>query len=75
MATTLSSRSEKTKPAKIIKKVASEAESPSETEVRLLAYRLYEKRLADGASGDAASDWIAAERLLSSLPDDATELD
>lgn len=37
---------------------------PSDDEIRILAYRLYERRQADGANGDAASDWIEAERLL-----------
>jgi hypothetical protein len=38
----------------------------SEEEIRLLAYRLYERRCESGAVGDAASDWIQAEQLLSS---------
>jgi hypothetical protein len=37
---------------------------PSEDDIRILAYRLYELRRANGAIGDAASDWIEAERLL-----------
>jgi hypothetical protein len=37
----------------------------SEEEVRLLAYRLYERRRDAGAAGDAAGDWIQAEQLLS----------
>jgi hypothetical protein len=37
----------------------------SEDEVRLLAYRLYERRRESGTAGDAAEDWIQAEQLLS----------
>jgi hypothetical protein len=37
----------------------------SEEEIRLLAYRLYERRCESGAAGDADSDWIQAEQLLS----------
>jgi hypothetical protein len=37
----------------------------SEEEIRLLAYRLYERRRESGAEGDAAGDWIQAEQLLS----------
>ena len=36
-----------------------------EEQVRLLAYRLYERRCEAGAAGDAAGDWIQAEQLLS----------
>ena len=35
-----------------------------EEEIRLLAYHLYERRCQSGAAGDAAGDWIQAERLL-----------
>src|SRR5262245_44587112 len=38
----------------------------SEDEIRLLAYDLWERRCASGAVGDAAGDWLQAERLLSS---------
>lgn len=75
MATVVSSRSEKTKPAKVSRKVAPEIDPPSETDVRLLAYRLYERRLADGIGGDAASDWVEAERLLAETPDEVAEPD
>ena len=37
---------------------------PSDEEIRLLAYHLYERRCQSGAAGDAAGDWIQAERLL-----------
>jgi hypothetical protein len=40
----------------------------SEEEIRLLAYRLYERRRESGAAGDAASDWIQAEQLLTNSP-------
>ena len=37
----------------------------SEEDIRLLAYRLYERRCESGTEGDAAGDWIQAEQLLS----------
>ena len=37
----------------------------SEDEIRLLAYRLYQRRCESGTDGDAAGDWFRAERLLS----------
>jgi len=37
----------------------------SEEEIRLLAYDLWERRCASGILGDAAGDWLQAERLLS----------
>jgi hypothetical protein len=37
----------------------------SEEQIRLLAYRLYERRCEAGTSGDAVGDWIQAEQLLS----------
>jgi hypothetical protein len=40
--------------------------APHEEEIRLLAYRLYEQRRESGIAGDAAADWIQAERQLSS---------
>lgn len=75
MATTMSSRSDKTKRSKVPTKLSRAADKPSENEIRLLAYSLYEKRRADGASGDASSDWIKAERLLTDQPTEGTELD
>ena len=46
----------------------------SEEEIRLLAYRLYERRLESGAAGDAAGDWIQAEQLLSNnVPVESTK--
>jgi hypothetical protein len=36
-----------------------------EEEIRLLAYDLWERRCASGTAGDAAGDWLQAERLLS----------
>ena len=38
----------------------------SEEEIRLLAYRLYQRRCESGMAGDAAGDWFQAEQLLSS---------
>jgi Protein of unknown function (DUF2934) len=40
------------------------ASRPSEDDIRLLAYRLYEMRSTAGIDGDADADWIEAERLL-----------
>ena len=44
--------------------------TPRDEEIRMLAYHLYERRCEAGAAGDAAGDWIQAERLLlnSTLP-------
>ena len=39
---------------------------PSEDDIRILAYRLYERRSESGIDGDATADWIEAERALSS---------
>ena len=38
---------------------------PTEDEIRLLAYHLYQHRRDAGIAGDPASDWIEAERQLS----------
>jgi hypothetical protein len=59
-----SSRRERGATAKGTKQRETQPRKPSEDEVRILAYRLYELRTANGANGDAASDWIEAERLL-----------
>ena len=37
---------------------------PREEEIRLLAYRLYQRRCEAAIAGDAAADWIQAERQL-----------
>jgi hypothetical protein len=37
----------------------------SEEEIRLVAYRLYQRRCESGTEGDAAGDWFQAQRLLS----------
>lgn len=44
-----------------------QSEFPTEDEVRILAFELYERRLADGTEGDATSDWTQAERQLSEI--------
>ena len=75
MATSLSSRSDKTKRTKVRSKMSREADPPSENEIRVLAYHLYEKRVADGIAGDASSDWTKAERLLSDQPAEGINLD
>jgi hypothetical protein len=50
--------------AKGTKQPEARRSKPSDDDIRILAYRLYERRQADGAKGDAASDWMEAERLL-----------
>lgn len=47
------------------KRPAAPTTNLSEDEIRLLAYRLYERRRDSGTAGDAAGDWIQAEQLLS----------
>jgi hypothetical protein len=47
-----------------MKQPEAQRSKPSDDEIRVLAYRLFERRQANGANGDAASDWIEAERLL-----------
>jgi hypothetical protein len=39
---------------------------PSDDEIRVLAYCLYERRCEAGIAGDAAADWLQAERQLAS---------
>lgn len=46
-------------------KKSAPANKRSEDEIRLLAYDLWERRCASGTVGDAAGDWLQAERLLS----------
>ena len=75
MATSISSRSDKTKRTKVQSRMSREAAPPSENEIRVLAYRLYENRVADGVAGDASSDWTQAERLLTDQPAEGTDLD
>lgn len=47
------------------KKSAAPTNRLREEEIRLLAYDLWERRRASGTAGDAAGDWLQAERLLS----------
>ena len=48
-------------------KTSTAAENPpSEEAIRLLAYRLYQRRCEAAIAGDAAEDWIQAERQLAS---------
>ena len=47
------------------KKSAAQTIKLSEQEIRVLAYDLWERRCASGSVGDAAGDWLQAERLLS----------
>ena len=71
---TLQSRSARTRKTTRSKPEAPRAavSRPSEDEIRLLAYRLYEMRSAAGIGGDADADWIEAERLLISDGDPST---
>lgn len=64
MAATVSGRRERTTTAKGAKQQETPLPRPNEDDIRILAYRLYERRVAEGVGGDAASDWIEAERLL-----------
>jgi Protein of unknown function (DUF2934) len=66
MATVISSKDQGLKARRTTRKSARKSEAPSEDEVRILAYTLYEQRNADGGQGDEFSDWIEAERRLSS---------
>ena len=75
MATTISSRTEKTREAKRPTKISRETNPPSESEIRILAYQLYNERLADGTSGDASADWLEAERLLTQQSTKGAKLD
>jgi hypothetical protein len=60
----MTSRRERGTTTKGTKQPEAQRSKPSEDDIRILAYRLYELRRANGASGDAASDWNEAERLL-----------
>lgn len=64
MAATSTGRRERSTTAKGAKQTEVPPRRPSEDDIRIVAYRLYERRLADGIGGDAATDWIEAERLL-----------
>ena len=64
MAVTVTGRRERRPTAKGAKQQEAPPRGPNEDEIRILAFRLYERRLVEGVSGDAASDWIEAERLL-----------
>ena len=75
MATTISSRAEKTRQTKRPTKLSREIDPPSESDIRILAYQLYNKRLADGTGGDASADWLEAERLLTQQSTKGAKLD
>ena len=64
MATNLRSSTERSKPGRISKRAGRNRGGLSDERIRVLAYHLYERRQADGAAGDAESDWIEAERRL-----------
>ncbi|HEY5569702.1 MAG TPA: hypothetical protein VIM81_20950 [Gammaproteobacteria bacterium] len=64
MAATVGSRRERTTAAKVSRQQYEQLGKPSEDDIRILAYNFYERRRADGIAGDAASDWIEAERQL-----------
>jgi hypothetical protein len=65
MTTVVSSKDLSRKSSRSAGKRSRKAAAPTEEEIRILAYDLYERRQADGGRGDATSDWIEAERLLS----------
>lgn len=62
MAVTVSSKS--TSKAGAAKRQIEKETRLSEDDIRILAYQLYERRQTEGVPGDAASDWIEAERRL-----------
>ena len=64
MAATVSGRRGKTTRTQLPERQLDEGSRPSEDEVRILAYRLYERRREEGNEGDAETDWIEAERRL-----------
>ncbi len=66
MAARVSSRRGSETAAKAPKRRTAKQSGPSEDEIRILAYQLYERRREEGAAGDEATDWIEAERRLSS---------
>lgn len=65
MAVTVSSRRSRTTATKASRRQPAKQTRPSEDQIRIYAYHLYEQRREDGLTGDAASDWIEAERRLS----------
>lgn len=68
MAVTATTRRGKTAATKAAKQQARKSLKPNDDEIRVLAYYLYEKRRAKDTPGDAASDWIEAERRLAGMP-------
>ena len=64
MAATVGSRRQRMTAAKVSRQQYEQPSKASEEHIRVLAYNLYERRRADGIAGDAASDWIEAERRL-----------
>lgn len=52
------------RPTKRSKAKPEKQATPSDEEVRILAYQLYERRSAHGLDGDPVADWVEAERLL-----------
>jgi Protein of unknown function (DUF2934) len=57
-------RRARTAASKAPKRVAKDSMQPSEDEIRVRAYHLYQRRVAAGMAGDEASDWVEAEREL-----------
>jgi hypothetical protein len=64
MAATALGKRERTTASKASRQAGLPRSRPSEDEIRILAYDLYERRSREGGTGDADSDWIEAERLL-----------
>lgn len=64
MTTVISSTDRALKTGRTARKRSRKRDMPSEDDIRILAYDLYEQRRTDGGDGDAVSDWIEAERRL-----------
>lgn len=64
MTTVISSTDRALKTGRTARKRSTKRDTPTEDDIRILAYDLYEQRRADGGDGDAVSDWIEAERRL-----------
>jgi Protein of unknown function (DUF2934) len=64
MTATVGTGRTRTQATKTRKRGPERATEPSEDEIRIHAYHLYQRRLAAGLTGDEASDWVEAERQL-----------
>jgi hypothetical protein len=57
-------RRARTSASKAPKRAAKTSMKPTEDQIRIRAYHLYQRRVAAGIAGDEAADWIEAEREL-----------